>query len=484
MYFLGIDLGTSSVKLVLIDEKGTILQTISREYPLCMPQTGWSEQSPEDWWTQSKEGIVHIMKGYDAKELAGISFGGQMHGLVILDKDDAVIRPAILWNDGRTTAQTIYLNETIGQEKLAQYTANIAFAGFTAPKILWVKDKEPENFARIAKIMLPKDFLAYKLSGCHSCDYSDGAGMLLMDVANKKWSKEMLEICGITESQMPKLFESYEVVGTILPEVATALGLPQSVKICGGAGDNAAAAVGTGTVENGACNLSVGTSGTVFIASDTFTLPQNNAIHAFAHATGGYHLMGCILSAASCNKWWMEEILQTQDFASEQQDFVPLGTNPVLFAPYLMGERTPHNDADVRGAFFGLSMNTTRGQMTQAVMEGVAYAMRDTLEIAKSLGVEITSTKICGGGAKSPIWKEIFANVLGIPVQSIETEEGPGFGAAMLAAVGCGAYGSVEEMAKAVVKVTETVMPNEKICAQYNEGYKHFSKLYKAVKSV
>ena len=484
MYFLGIDLGTSSVKLVLIDEKGTILRTLSREYPLSMPQNGWSEQSPEDWWTNSKLGITEIMEGFDKSQLAGISFGGQMHGLVILDKDDKVIRPAILWNDGRTTKETAYLNEVIGMDKLAEYTANIAFAGFTAPKILWVKANEPENFAKIDKIMLPKDYLAYLLSGTHSADYSDGAGMLMMDVANKCWSKEMLDICGVTQAQMPKLFESYEVVGTLRPEVAAELGLPETVKICAGAGDNAAAAVGTGTVEDGDCNLSVGTSGTVFISSDKFTLPTNNAIHAFSHATGGYHLMGCILSAASCNKWWMEDVLDTKEFAKEQEGFVPLGTNPVLFAPYLMGERTPHNDPTVRGAFLGLSMDTSRAQMTQAVMEGVAFAMRDSREIAKSLGVEIKSTKICGGGAKSPIWKQIFANVLGIPVMSVETEEGPGLGGAMLAAVGCGAYPSVKEMAAAVVKVTDTTEPDMAVYELYNKKYQQFCTLYSAIKDI
>lgn len=484
MYFLGVDLGTSSVKLVLIDETGAIIRTTSRDYPLSMPHSGWSEQDPAHWWVESKQGICDIFEGLDKSQLAGISFGGQMHGLVILDENDTVLRPAILWNDGRTMEETAYLNQVIGTDKLATLTANIAFAGFTAPKILWVQKHEPELFAKIAKIMLPKDYLAYKLSGTFCSDYSDAAGMLLLDVANKCWSQEMLDICGITEAQMPSLFESYDVVGTLLPEVAAELGLPETVKICAGAGDNAAAAVGTGTVEDGACNLSVGTSGTVFIASDAFTLPDNNAIHAFAHATGGYHLMGCILSAASCNKWWMEDILKTSDFAKEQEDFVPLGTNPVIFAPYLMGERTPHNDPQVRGAFLGLGMDTTRGQMTQAVMEGVAYAMRDSLEIAKSLGVDIKTTKICGGGAKSPIWKQIFANVLGIPVQSVETEEGPGLGGAMLAAVGCGVYPSVKEMAAKVVKVTDTTEPDMDIHALYNKGYAQFSTLYQSIKHI
>ncbi len=484
MYYIGVDLGTSSVKLILMREDGQIVRTVSKAYPLSMPHTGWSEQSPEDWWEQTKVGLGELLAGQDASAVAGISFGGQMHGLVILDKEDRVIRPAILWNDGRTGKETAYLNDVIGQDKLAAYTANIAFAGFTAPKILWVRDNEPENFQKIAKIMLPKDYVAYKMTGVHCCDYSDASGMLLLDVQNKRWSPEMLSICGITEAQLPKLFESYEVVGTLLPSVAAELGLPATVKVCAGAGDNAAAAVGTGTVSNGSCNISLGTSGTVFIASDTFALPSNHALHAFAHATGKYHLMGCILSAASCNKWWVEEILKSSDFAAEQQGFVPGGENEVLFAPYLMGERTPHNDPNARGAFLGLSMNTTRAQMTQAILEGVTFAVRDSVEIARSLGVAIPRTRICGGGAKSPIWRQMVADILRMPVESIATEEGPGLGAAMLAAVGCGAYASVEEIAKAMVHVTAVTEPNLQAADRYNEAYARFGKIYQAMKAV
>lgn len=484
MYFIGIDLGTSSVKLILMEESGNILRTISRDYPLSMPHTGWSEQHPQDWWEQTKIGLQELIAGFDASQLAGISFGGQMHGLVILDKEDQVIRPAILWNDGRTEQETAFLNEKIGKERLAAYTGNIAFAGFTAPKILWLKKHEPQNFERIDKIMLPKDYLAYLMTGVHCTDYSDASGMLLLNVEKKCWSKEMIEICGISEDKLPKLFESYDVVGTLRPTLAKELGLPQTVKVCAGAGDNAAAAIGTGTVKDGTCNLSVGTSGTVFISNNDFCLPANNAIHAFAHATGQYHLMGCILSAASCNKWWMDTILRAEDYDGEQTDFVPLGTNEVLFAPYLMGERTPHNDASVRGAFLGLSMNTSRQQMTQAILEGVAFAMRDSIEIAKSLGIEVQFTKISGGGAKSRVWKQIFANVLGLPVKSIATEEGPGHGAAMLAAVGCGAYKSVIEITDAMVEVTETIDPNEASRILYDEKYALFQRIYPALKSV
>ena len=425
MNYLGVDLGTSSVKLILMRADGKILRTVSRSYPLSMPHTGWSEQRPEDWWDNTLDGIRELLRGEDPAELAGVSFGGQMHGLVMLDRDDNVIRPAILWNDGRTAEETKWLNREVGEAKVAACTANIAFAGFTAPKLLWVKKHEPENFARIAKIMLPKDYIAYKMSGCHCSDYSDAAGTLLLDVEHKRWSEEMAALCGVDTAWLPKLFESYEVVGTIRPALAAELGLPETVKIIAGAGDNAAAAVGTGTVRDGSCNISVGTSGTVFIANDDFRMPANHAIHAFCHATGRYHLMGCILSAASCNKWWIEDVLRSGDYAAEQQGFAPLGENEVLFAPYLMGERTPHNDAAVRGAFAGLSLNTTRPEMAQAIMEGVAYAFRDTVEIARSLGVRVERTKICGGGAKSPVWRAIIANVLNLPVDSIETEEGP-----------------------------------------------------------
>lgn len=351
------------------------------------------------------DGIKKLVDGFDASEVAGISFGGQMHGLVILDENDNVIRPAILWNDGRTTKQVDYLNNEIGKEKLSEYTANIAFAGFTAPKILWVKENEPENFAKIAKIMLPKDYIAYKMTGVHSCDYSDASGMLLLDVKNKCWSKEMMEICDVKEEQLPKLFESYEVTGSLTEDAAATLGLTTNCKIAAGAGDNAAAAVGTGTVGDGGCNISLGTSGTIFISSKEFGVDRFNALHSFDHADGNFHLMGCMLSAASCNKWWMDEIIGTKDYGKEQEPITDdkLGENNVYYLPYLMGERSPHNNPDARALFIGMSMDTTRADMTQAVLEGVAFAMRDCYEIAKDLGINITETKICGGGAKSPL---------------------------------------------------------------------------------
>lgn len=484
MLYIGIDLGTSAVKLLLMDSEGKIKNIVSKEYPIYFPQTGWSEQKPEDWFLQSIEGIKELVADFPKEEVAGISFGGQMHGLVVLDKEDQVIRPAILWNDGRTAEQTEYLNKEIGKDVLSKHTANIAFAGFTAPKILWMKQKEPENFARIEKIMLPKDYLAYQLSGEFCTDLSDASGMLLLDVKNRRWSDEMLKICGIKKHQLPKLYESYEVVGYLKEEIASEIGLSENVKIIAGAGDNAAAAVGTGTIGEGNCNISLGTSGTVFISSNRFQLDDNNALHSFAHADGKYHLMGCMLSAASCNKWWNEDILKTSDYAKEQEEIIKLGENTVFYLPYLMGERSPHNDPNARAAFIGMSMDTTRAQMEQAVLEGVAYGLRDSLEVARNLGIVIEKTKICGGGAKSPLWKKIIANVMNIKVEVIESEEGPGLGAAMLAAVGCGEYEDVASIARKVVKVIDTVEPEPALVEKYEKGYQHFKRFYPALKNV
>ncbi len=482
MLYIGVDLGTSAVKLLLMDGQGQIKKIVSKEYPIYFPHPGWSEQKPEDWFAKTMEGIKELIAEADKDQVAGISFGGQMHGLVILDDKDQVIRPAILWNDGRTFEECDYLNEVIGKEKLSEYTANISFTGFTAPKILWVKNKEPENFARIAKIMLPKDYIAYKLTGVNCTDVSDASGMLLLDVKNRRWSKEMCEICGITESMLPKLYESYECVGCVTKEIAKELGIPETVKVAAGAGDNAAAAVGTGTVGEGMCNISLGTSGTIFISSEKFGVDKFNALHAFAHADGHYHLMGCMLSAASCNKWWMEDIIGTSEYAKEQENITKLGENHVYFLPYLMGERSPHNNPNARGTFIGMTMDTTRADMTQAVLEGVAFALRDSLEVARSLGIHLERTKICGGGAKSPLWKKMIANILNLKVDVIESEEGPALGGAMLAAVACGEYESVEDAASKIVKIIDTVEPEPGLVAKYEERYQQFKEIYPACK--
>lgn len=486
LLYIGIDLGTSAAKLLLVDEEGTVWNTVSKEYPLHFPLPGWSEQDPEDWWRAVISGIQELIADCNKGQIAGLGCGGQMHGLVVLDKDDRVIRPSILWNDGRTAEQVAYLNETVGRDKLSQCTANIAFAGFTAPKLLWMREHERSKFQQIRKIMLPKDYINYRLTGIHCTDYSDASGMLLLDVAHKCWSREMLDLCGVSEEQMPRLFESYEPVGTLLPDVAADLGLPAGVTVCAGAGDNAAAAVGTGTVGKGRFNISLGTSGTIFISSDTFGVDPNNALHSFAHADGGWHLMGCILSAASCNKWLCEDILGTGDYIGEQAAITEehLGRNHVFFLPYLMGERSPINDTNARGTFLGMTMNTTRADMVQSVLEGVAFAIRDSFEVAKGLGFSIPRSNLCGGGTNSPLWRKIMANVLNIPLNLLQTEQGPGYGGAMLAMVACGAYDSVCSAVDALVRVSSTVEPDHSLAGRYEARYQQFKEIYPSVKSL
>ncbi len=481
MLYIGIDLGTSSVKLLLVDEKGSILKTASREYPLIFPRDGWSEQDPCQWINGTLSALEELLEGIDRSLVRGIGAAGQMHGLVILDEEDNVIRPAILWNDGRTDKETAYLNEVIGKDKLSEYTGNIAFAGFTAPKILWIKENEPENFKKIRRLMLPKDYINYILTGVYATDYSDASGMLLLDVKNKCWSKEMLEICSVNESQLPQLFDSFEVIGKVKEE----FGLPEAVVVAG-AGDNAAAAIGTKTVGNEKCNISLGTSGTVFISSDKFSVDEYNSLHSFCHADGKYHFMGCMLSAASCNKWFAEEILKEKDFSELQKnitDDMP-GNNSIYFLPYLMGERSPINDTDARGVFIGLSLDTKREDMILAVLEGVAFAIRDSFEIAKSFGLSINESCLVGGGAKSTLWRRILANVLGIKLHILKTEQGPGLGGAILAMAGAGEYSSVNEAAEKIVEISETVLPDEELSALYEERYNKYKTIYPALKSV
>lgn len=482
--FVGIDLGTSGVKLLLLDKEGRILGTHTEEYPLSFPKPGWSEQDPKIWLTQTKAGLTKLLAEHGNPEIKALGIGGQMHGLVILDEHDEVIRPAILWNDGRTVKETEYLNETIGKEKLSSYTGNIAFAGFTAPKILWIKNNETESFKRIKKIMLPKDYLVYKLTGAFVTDCSDASGMLLLDVKNKRWSEEMLDICGVRSEQLPTLHESYEAVGKVSDAIKAELNIKGEAIVAAGAGDNAAAAVGTGAVGPSKCNLSVGTSGTIFITSENFLVDPRNSLHAFCHADGAFHLMGCMLSAASCNKWFMDEILREKDYAREQAEIKDLGENKVFFLPYLMGERSPHNDPIVRAMFYGMSLDTKRSHMYQSVLEGVAYGLRDSLEVARGMGLDINSATLCGGGAKSPLWRAILSNVLKLELKIPVNEEGPALGGAILAAVAAGHFKDLSAATDSIVKIKETLEPKGELMEKYDEGYAFFRKLYPAVKGL
>ena len=477
--YIGIDLGTSAVKLLLVGEDGAVLARESRAYPVLYPHSGWSEQDPDEWIAAVESGVSALLAHFDAKDVKGISCGGQMHGLVILDEDDKVIRPCILWNDGRTAEQTQFINETV--KNISDLTANIAFAGFTAPKILWLRQHEPENFARIRKIMLPKDYLTYRLTGTFCTDYSDASGTLLLDVKNRDWSGYMCELCGVSREQLPRLLQSYESAGLLKKGYADRWGMGE-VTVAAGAGDNAAAAIGTGNVHDGDCTISLGTSGTVFVSQDNFSVDGNNALHSFCHANGRYHLMGCILSAASCNGWWMD-VLGAEDMDAEQRGCeARMGGNDVLFLPYLMGERSPHNDVHARGAFIGMRPDTTRADMTLAVMEGMAFALKDCVEVARSNGLHISRAKLCGGGARSPLWQKIIADVCGVKVDIPLVEEGPAYGAAMLAMTAYGAYPSVEEAAAALVSTKYTVEPDAQIAAAYRGKYELFRALYIALK--
>lgn len=485
-YFIGADLGTSSLKLLLTDVNGQIINSVTKDYSVSYTKSGWSEQNAEDWWSALKLGLPELIKDINGEDVAGIGVAGQMHGLVILDENDNVIRPVILWNDGRTWKETEYLNTVIGKEVLSENTANIAFAGFTAPKILWVKENEPINYLKINKIMLPKDYINYLFTGVHACDYSDASGMLLLDVKNKCWSKKMLDICSVSEAQMPKLFESYEVIGTVLPEIASELGISDKVIVVAGAGDNAAAAVGTATTGEGKCNISLGTSGTIFVSSKNFGVDKFNALHSFAHADGGFHLMGCILSAASCHKWLCDKVLCEKDYSllENEIDTELLGKNELFFLPYLMGERSPINDTDATGMFIGLRPDTSRSQMLLAVLEGVSFAIRDNIEIAKSLGIDIKSSCLCGGGAKSKLWRKILANILNIQLNIPVAEEGPGYGTAILSMVGAGKYETVSDATEKLVAIKENVLPEEELVSLYEERYQKFRLIYPTVKEL
>jgi xylulokinase len=485
MYFIGIDIGTTSVKLIAIDEQGSVVKSVSREYAIYFPKPLWSEQNPEDWWQQTLKGLKELLSGMNKDEVKAISFSGQMHGMVVLDKNDQVIRPAILWNDQRTEKECIYLNEGVGQENISEWTGNLALTGFTAPKVLWLQNNEPENFARVSKLMLPKDYLAYKMSGVFATDMSDASGTLYLDVKKRAWSIPMLELLGISENQLPKLYESYEQIGLLKSDVATELGLKEDVKIIIGGGDQAVAAVGGGVVRPEACSLSLGTSGVVFASTENFFVDQKNSLHSFCHANGKYHQMGVTLAAAASLKWWVEEVNKSEDFDGLLEEAKEAAIDDyVFYLPYLMGERTPHNDPSCRGTFIGMDMRHQRKHLTRAVLEGVAFSLRDTFEIMKAMGINIPVVSINGGGAKSKLWCEIIADVLNVRVVKLNSNEGPAYGAAILAAVGDGLFPSVEAACDAFIKVTDTIEPNPAHVELYNKKYDKFKEIYPATKDL
>ncbi|MFP4697341.1 MAG: xylulokinase [Eubacteriales bacterium] len=481
LIFLGIDLGTSSVKILAVDEKGKILGDVSKSYPVDYPKSNWAEQNPEEWWQRTKEAIIELIKKYNLPkdDIKSIGFSGQMHGLVALNEEDEVLMPAILWCDQRTFEECEEITNYFGQEKLTEYVGNKALAGFTAPKLLWVKKNRPEIFSKIKHILLPKDYIRFRLSGEYATEVSDASGLLLLDIEKRTWSREMLEYIGVEEEQLPKLYESYEVTGKLTEEVKKELGLSGEILVVGGAGDQAAGAIGTGTVKEGIVSVTLGTSGVVFAAHNEYAVDKDNRLHAFCHANGKYHSMGVMLSAASSLKWWVEDVNKGMTFEELLAEAEEVDPSHLIFLPYLLGERTPYPDPNARGTFIGMDMKTTRGAMTRAVLEGVAFGLKDMLEILKDMNVPIHQIRVIGGGAKSDLWKQIIADIFGQEIQEINTNQGGALGAAILAGMGAGAYNDIEEACATFIKAVGSVKPNkenvkkyEKIYRLYVEGYK------------
>ena len=486
MFYLGIDLGTSSVKVLVINQDNEIIGDASREYPVSYPKEKWAEQDPADWWRETKNAIKDVVDKYNIPKdaIKSMSFSGQMHGLVALDEKNAVLTPAILWCDNRTEIECDEITKHFGQEKLSEYTGNKALTGFTAPKILWIKKNYPDIFRKIRHIMLPKDYVSFKLTGNYSTDVSDASGMLLLDVKNRTWSKDMLEYLEIDQTMLPTLYESYEVCGHVKQDVMDELGLEGDIVVAAGAGDQAAGAVGTGTVVEGIVSVTLGTSGVVFAAHEKYAHDKENRLHAFCHANGKYHSMGVMLSAASCLKWWVDTAQKGMSFEHllQEAESIEEEDKNLVFLPYLMGERTPYADPNAKGAFVGMTMMTQRGHMTKAVLEGVSYGLKDSMEILKDIHVPIKEVRVIGGGAKSPLWKQVLADMFGLEIQEINTNQGGALGAAILGAVAAGHFKDVAQGCREMIKVTNTVKPNPDKKAYYDEKYQRFIALYAALK--
>ena len=471
--FIGIDLGTSSLKASAVLHNGEIVAACSESYELLTPQEGWCEQNPADWASAMFLSIKKLGEKVNLSKVQGISFSGQMHGLVCLDENNKVIRPAILWNDQRTALETDYLNESVGLSKLVQWTGNRAVTGFTAPKVLWMKNNEPENFAKIRKIMLPKDYLAFLLSGVFATDVSDASGTLFFDVKNRCWSKPMLELLSIQESMLPTVYESSQAIGSVALEVAQTTGLSITAKVVIGGGDQAVGAIGTGTVAEGNISVSLGTSGVVFAACDSFYNEEQGLLHNFCHANNKYHYMGVTL-AAGASRSWIAETLSIDDFGAIDKKIKELGIDSLIYTPYLTGERSPIFAPQVKGGLFGLTLQTTPAHIMKAVMEGVAFSLRDCLQVMRDVGVKIDKARCIGGGSKSDVWMQILADVLQVPICRINTADGGALGAAILAMVGTGLYASVEDACSKLIKDEKKFYPNADNVTRYNEKFAQY----------
>lgn len=487
MVFLGIDLGTSSVKLLLMDEHGNVLGTVSRDYPVYYPNPGWAEQNPEDWWQATCQGIRELLTaaGLTGNSVISIGLSGQMHGLVLMDHANRVIMPALLWCDQRTQDECDYITGMLG-ERLSEYTGNQALTGFTAPKLLWVKRHKPKEYEQIRHILLPKDYIRWKLTGEYVTDVSDASGTLMFDVAHRRWSREMLDFLEVSPEMVPPCVESVALTGVVGRQAAAETGLRAGIAVLGGGGDQACGAVGTGIVAAGTASVALGTSGVVFACQDRYSVDARNRLHSFCHANGAWHVMGVMLSAASCLKWWVEDVCRQgnegYDRLLREAEAVAPGSEGVLFLPYLMGERTPYSDPDARGAFIGLNMTHQRGHMTRAILEGVGFGLRDSLEIIREQHIPVEAVRVSGGGAKSPLWRQILADVFGLPVDLAGAAEGPAYGAAILAAVGMNYFASVEEASHTLIRVTSSAVPAKDRQKRYQAMYDVYQGLYGTLK--
>jgi xylulokinase len=481
---VGLDVGTGGARAVALDESGGVVAEASSEYPLSSPRPGWTEQDPADWWGGAKEALGRVAAEVGGGEVAGIGLTGQMHGSVFLDSSDEVIRPALLWNDQRTGPQCGQITRAVGEERLISIAGNPALTGFQAPKVVWLRDEEPENFGRVARVLLPKDYVRLMLTGEYATDASDAAGTLLLDVRARDWSGEILDALEIPGEWMPRVHEGPDNTGALREDVAEELGLPPGIPVAAGGGDNAAAAVGTGIVGQGLVNSSVGTSGVLFAHAREFNPDPSGRLHAFCHAVpGAYHLMGVTLSAGGSLSWWRETVGGDYEGLVGEASEVPPGSEGLVFLPYLSGERTPHLDPDARGAFFGLTARHGVAHMTRAVMEGVVFSLRDSLEIMRGLGVPVEDVRATGGGAKSALWRELQADVYGTPVRRTVADEGPAYGAALLAGVASGTYASVDEASSVVELRDEVTEPDPERVKTYEEHYEIYRSLYPVTRS-
>lgn len=496
-YVIGVDIGTSGTKTVLFDENGNSVASYLVEYPLYQPKIGWAEQDPEDWWNATHTSIKAVIdkSGVNPDDIKGVGLSGQMHGLVLLDENGKVLRKSIIWCDQRTVAEADDLTKKIGRDRLIEITGNPALTGFTAAKILWVQKNEPEVYAKTAKILLPKDYIRYMLTGEYATEVSDASGMQLMDIKNRCWSDEILEKLNIDKNLLGKMYESCEVTGTVHKAAAELTGLKVGTIVVGGAGDQAAGAVGNGIVKPGIVSSTIGTSGVVFAHMDNIQIDKEGRIHTLCHAVPGkWHVMGCTQGAGLSLKWYRDNFCHAEMDAADGMDVDPYylmdqqaakiapGCEGLMYLPYLMGERSPHNDPNAKGVFFGLSAKHTKYDMLRAVMEGVAYSLSDCLEVVKEMGIDASEVRASGGGGKSKLWRQMQADMFGCDINTINVSEGPALGVALLAAVGAGIYSSVPEACEATIKVKETMKPIAENVETYKKYFPIYQGVYKALK--